>query len=92
MPKGKVAGIGVYTGPRTFVVDDVRVLPWRAFLAELWGEEIVGRRRQGCSSASKLAISFAVPAPSSSSKGRNDSFQPTTPRRERASSLPSSPT
>lgn len=42
LPKGRVKGLGVYAGPRALVVDDVRVLPWKEFLAELWDGAIVG--------------------------------------------------
>ncbi len=39
---GRVRAFGVYTGPRALVMDDVRVLPWKAFLEELWSGRIVG--------------------------------------------------
>jgi predicted AAA+ superfamily ATPase len=42
--KGKVKGVGVYTGPRALVADDVRVLPWKAFLEELWGGKLFATR------------------------------------------------
>lgn len=41
VPKGKAKAFGVYTGPRAMVVDEVRVLPWKAFLEELWDGRIV---------------------------------------------------
>ncbi len=41
MPKGRVKGIGVYTGSRALMVDDVRVLPWKTFLEELWAGRLL---------------------------------------------------
>jgi predicted AAA+ superfamily ATPase len=41
MPKGRVHGFGVYTGSRALVVDDVRVLPWKAFLQQLWSGDLI---------------------------------------------------
>jgi predicted AAA+ superfamily ATPase len=41
-PKSKIKAFGVYAGPRAMAMDDVRVLPWRRFLDELWGGRIVG--------------------------------------------------
>lgn len=35
-PKLVRAMVGVYAGERPMVLDDVRVLPWRDFLAQLW--------------------------------------------------------
>ena len=42
VPKGKVRALGVYTGARALVTDDVRVLPWQDFLGELWGGRLLG--------------------------------------------------
>jgi len=39
--RGRVRGFGVYTGPRALVVEDVRVLPWRMFLDELWRGDLI---------------------------------------------------
>lgn len=33
---GRVTGFGVFAGPRAMVMDDVHVLPWKAFLERLW--------------------------------------------------------
>lgn len=33
--------IGVYSGPRALVVDDIRVLPWQQFLEELWAGSLL---------------------------------------------------
>jgi predicted AAA+ superfamily ATPase len=41
LPKGRITGLGVYTGPRTLVANDVRVLPWRSFLEELWSGRLI---------------------------------------------------
>ena len=41
MPKGRVKGIGVYTGSRALMVDDVRVLLWKTFLEELWAGRLL---------------------------------------------------
>jgi uncharacterized protein len=41
LPRGRVQGLGVYTGPRALLVDDVRVLPWRVFLRELWSGDLI---------------------------------------------------
>jgi predicted AAA+ superfamily ATPase len=38
----RVTAFGVYTGPRALVMDDVRVLPWKSFLQELWRGRILG--------------------------------------------------
>ena len=40
-PKGRVQGLGVYTGPRALVADDIRVLPWREFLEQLWSGGLI---------------------------------------------------
>ena len=40
-PKGRVQGLGVYTGPRALVADDIRVLPWREFLEQLWSGDLI---------------------------------------------------
>ncbi len=41
-PKSEVKAFGVYTGPRALMIDDVRVLPWKGFLEDLWRGRIVG--------------------------------------------------
>ncbi|MBK8100766.1 MAG: ATP-binding protein [Planctomycetes bacterium] len=41
VPDGNVKAIGVYSGPRALVVDDVRVLPWQEFLGELWAGRLI---------------------------------------------------
>ena len=38
----KVKAFGVYVGARALVMDDVRVLPWKTFLEDLWSGRIVG--------------------------------------------------
>ena len=43
VPSGGVKAIGVYTGLRALVVDDVRVLPWQEFLGELWAGRLITR-------------------------------------------------
>jgi uncharacterized protein len=40
-PKSELRGLGVYTGARALVVDDVRVLPWKEFLENLWSGELI---------------------------------------------------
>lgn len=41
VPKQSVKGLGVYAGSRALVTDDVRVLPYQAFLEQLWAGSIV---------------------------------------------------
>ena len=38
----RVTAFGVYDGPRALVMDDVRVLPWKSFLGDLWSGRILG--------------------------------------------------
>lgn len=42
MGKAGARAFGVYAGPRALVLDDIRVLPWKAFLDELWSGRVVG--------------------------------------------------
>jgi predicted AAA+ superfamily ATPase len=39
---GRVTALGVYAGPRALVTDDIRVLPWKDFLGDLWSGRILG--------------------------------------------------
>ena len=41
-PSGlKTVALGVYCGERPLVEDDLRVLPWDRFLAELWSGALI---------------------------------------------------
>ena len=40
--KGGAKAFGVYAGSRALLMDDIRVLPWKTFLEELWAGRIVG--------------------------------------------------
>jgi hypothetical protein len=39
--KQRLLALGVYDGPRRLVLDDVRVMPWRDFLGDLWSGALV---------------------------------------------------
>ena len=41
LPNRRVSMFGIYTGSRSLVQSDVRVLPWRDFLALLWSGDLV---------------------------------------------------
>lgn len=41
LPKGRVRALGVYAGRREMTMDEVRVLPWRDFVGQLWSGRLI---------------------------------------------------